>query len=170
MGVWTTGRRAESMPCITRICESDTVKFCPDWHEEDVPGSPYAIADYEVPASFGWRSRAEGDFARRLNEHGLKLILDFVPNHMGLDHPWVESWPELLVHSAQASGDISRQETLRGTLWIAHGRDPFFPPWTDTVQLDYRNPATRTAMIQVLKSDRRSLRWRAVRHGDAVTQ
>jgi hypothetical protein len=38
------------------------------------------------------------------------------------------------------------QETNAGRRWLAHGRDPNFAPWIDTVQLDYRQPATRAAM------------------------
>ncbi|HEX8087687.1 MAG TPA: alpha-amylase family glycosyl hydrolase, partial [Blastocatellia bacterium] len=34
---------------------------------------------------------------------------------------------------------------------IAFGRDPYFPPWTDTAQLDYSNPQLRLRMIETLK-------------------
>jgi hypothetical protein len=33
---------------------------------------------------------------------------------------------------------------------LAHGRDPYFPGWPDTLQLDYGNPATQEAMIAEL--------------------
>jgi hypothetical protein len=32
-------------------------------------------------------------------------------------------------------------------LLLAHGRDPYFPGWPDTLQLNYANPATQEAMI-----------------------
>jgi len=32
-------------------------------------------------------------------------------------------------------------------LLLAHGRDPYFPGWPDTLQLDYANAATQEAMI-----------------------
>ena len=35
----------------------------------------------------------------------------------------------------------------RGDLLLAHGRDPYFPGWPDTLQLNYANPATQEAMI-----------------------
>ena len=35
---------------------------------------------------------------------------------------------------------------------IACGRDPYFPPWTDVAQLNYFNPETRAAMIDVLRT------------------
>ena len=35
--------------------------------------------------------------------------------------------------------------------FIAHGRDPYFAPWTDTAQLNYFNPQTRDFMVGELK-------------------
>ena len=75
-------------------------------------------------------------------------MLDFVPNHMAPDHPWARARPELFV---QGSEEQLRQqpanylvvETARGPMVLAHGRDPFFPGWPDTLQLDYGNPAAR---------------------------
>nr|WP_050785681.1 alpha-amylase family glycosyl hydrolase [Pedosphaera parvula] len=151
MGIWTTGPKSRSHALHNPSLRQRYTELLPGWQEEDVPGSPYAIADYEVPADLGGEAGLK-KFRLRLNGHGLKLVLDFVPNHVGLDHPWVESWPELLVHSSARRDGTFQERTLRGTLWIAHGKDPYFGPWTDTVQLDYRNPATRTAMIQVLRS------------------
>ena len=42
--------------------------------------------------------------------------------------------------------------TIDGPRWLAHGKDPHFPPWNDTVQLDYRRPETRAAMRELLRS------------------
>jgi glycosidase len=38
-----------------------------------------------------------------------------------------------------------------GDVILAHGRDPFFPGWSDTLQLDYSNPATQAAMLAALQ-------------------
>jgi hypothetical protein len=35
----------------------------------------------------------------------------------------------------------------KGKRLLAHGRDPYFPGWPDTLQLDYSNPATQEAMV-----------------------
>ncbi len=40
----------------------------------------------------------------------------------------------------------------KGPLFLACGRDPFFPPWADTAQLNYFHPGTRRAAIEQLKS------------------
>ncbi len=143
MGVWRTGPRgrqhslqlselrAGPLPCL----------------EEDIAGSPYAIAAYEISPSLGGLSALE-KFRTRLHEAGLKLLLDFVPNHLGLDHPWIDQRPELFVRSAQRRPGTFQSSS--GDHWFAHGKDPYLGSWIDTVQLDYRSPATRDAMKQQL--------------------
>ncbi len=79
-------------------------------------------------------------------------MLDFVPNHMAPDHPWVEHHPDYFVHGSEndlssAPQNYGRATTSRGSLVLAYGRDPYFPGWPDTLQLDYGNPATQSAMI-----------------------
>lgn len=151
MGVWTTGPRAREIaihePNLRR-CYDESL---PRWREQDVGGSPYSIADYSVPAAMGGGIGLRA-FRARLHHHGMKLILDFVPNHPGIDHVWLAERPDLFVQSpAQVEGTFA-QETAAGTRWIANGKDPYFPPWTDAAQLDYRKPATRDAMRQLLLS------------------
>jgi hypothetical protein len=82
-------------------------------------------------------------------------MLDFVPNHTGPDHPWVEGHPEYYVPGT--GGDLewtpqnyTRVKRTRGDLILAYGRDPYFSGWPDTLQLDYSNPATQEAMIAEL--------------------
>ena len=79
-------------------------------------------------------------------------MLDFVANHVGLDHRWVTEKPELFVQSPAEAPGFFPQDTKSGQRWLAHGKDPYFPPYTDTAQLDYRNPATHAAMLEQLKS------------------
>jgi hypothetical protein len=151
MGIWTTGPRSRAQSLSNASLRKDYSEVLPDWREEDVPGSPYAIADYQVPAALGGDAGLQ-DFRRRLREHGLKLLLDFVPNHLGVDHPWVGSRPELFVQTPSSRADFFRQETASGERWLAHGKDPYFPGWTDTAQLDYRKPAVHAAMGELLRS------------------
>jgi glycosidase len=82
-------------------------------------------------------------------------MFDFVPNHTGLDHPWVENHPEYYIPGTEL--DLARDpknytwaRRKRGDLLLAHGRDPYFPGWPDTLQLNYGNPATQEAMIREL--------------------
>jgi hypothetical protein len=151
MGVWTTGEKARAIAGQHPDLRREYDKVLPGWTETDVAGSPYSIADYVVPKSQGG-DEALQKFRTRLNQAGLKLILDFVPNHVGLDHPWVSVRPELFVQSPQATEGTVAVKTSAGPRWIANGKDPYFAPWTDVVQLDYRRAATRTAMRELLQA------------------
>jgi hypothetical protein len=115
-------------------------------HPDAIP-SPYAITAYRVPDAFGGDC-ALAEFRARLHQDGLKLLLDFVPNHTSCVHPWLHSHPQRFVHSTRPSAETFRV----GASWIAHGKDPYFPAWIDTAQLDYRNPNTRAAIMNELQS------------------
>ncbi|MBU6402752.1 MAG: alpha-amylase [Verrucomicrobia bacterium] len=151
MGVWTTGPLSRAVSLVGREARQRYAQALPDWREADVCGSPYAIADYRVPADLGGDAGLQ-TFRRQLNDRGLKLLLDFVPNHLGLDHAWVAARPDVFVQSPTETQDVFRQESPRGARWLAHGRDPNFPCWRDTVQLDYRLPETRRAALELLQS------------------
>jgi hypothetical protein len=92
---------------------------------------------------------------QRLQQRGLKLMLDFVPNHMAPDHPWVNEHPDYFVHGsdddlARAPQNYRRYETSQGSIVLAYGRDPYFDGWPDTLQLNYGNPELQQAMINEL--------------------
>jgi glycosidase len=128
----------------------------PEWSEgEDLVGSPYSVNSYEPdPLAGQW---GDIDSARdELRRRGIGLILDFVPNHTAPDHPWVFEHPEYYIQVRESDYKQDRSAYLpihrdEKTLYIAHGRDPYFPPWTDTVQLNYFNPEMRSAMIRELR-------------------
>jgi hypothetical protein len=152
MGVWTTGPRARA----EAFKHDDLIHaynfLLPGWKPEDIAGSCYSIAAYEVPSALGGDAGL-AKFRERLHAHGMKLVLDFVPNHLGLDHPWCAEKPELFVHGKVGiPGWTFRVETGGGPVFLAHGKDPHFAPWIDTVQLDYRRAATRAAMLDLLQS------------------
>lgn len=168
MGVWTTGPKSEAVakaqPFLQNLCnqsfgltltQSAPTAGLPAIAQSATAGakitaSPYSICDYTVSPAYGGE---EGllQFRERLRENGLKLVLDFVPNHVGLDHPWLTEHPEYCVYSTEKRPESFYQETVKGPLWIANGKDPYFTGWTDTAQLEYRNPATHDAMIEVLR-------------------
>jgi len=151
MGVWTTGPRSRAHALDDAGMRQTFAKLLPDWRPDDTPGSPYAIADYRVPASLGGESGLAA-FRKRLNARGLKLLLDFVPNHFGLDHPWITEKPELFMLSPAEVAGTFPQQTVSGLRWLAHGKDPNFAPWADTVQINYRRPETRAAKITLLQT------------------
>jgi len=151
MGVWQRSPGAcdvaRKHPEIRKACQ----EALPGMEDADMIGSPYAVQAYSVAREFGG-NRALAAFRRSLKDHGMKLILDYVPNHLALDHSWISQYPERFVHGTEE--DLQRQPDAwfrapNGHI-LAHGRDPFFPAWTDTAQLDYRSQAVRNAMAQVL--------------------
>jgi hypothetical protein len=150
MGLWETGplvRQASlDNPALRQSCHD----ALPDFGPEDLAGSPYAVARYGVPRELGGASGLK-KFRRQLARRGLGLVLDFVPNHVGLDHDWVRAQPQRFVASPVALPGTFRPAGAAAGPWLAHGRDPHFPPWVDTVQLDYRRADTRAAMIDELQ-------------------
>jgi Alpha amylase, catalytic domain len=156
MGVWQRSAAGRLMARTGASLIADYDRILPGWSMGNVPGSPYCISAYEPDARMGgWRGldRARADLASR----GIQLILDFVPNHTGFDHPWIHSNPEFYVQGTldnyraepQLFHPLQDGDEVR---FVACGRDPFFPPWSDVAQLNYFNPATRAAMIDVLKA------------------
>jgi len=150
MGAWTTGPRSRA--CSRRLpgLRQEGKAAWPDFSLHDIGGSPFALAGYEVPRALGGEAGLK-KLRERLAQRGIALLLDFVPNHTGLDHPWLQSSPSLYVQSPGRRAECFLEDTAEGPRWIAHGKDPFFPAWVDTAQLDYRNPATRQAMIAELE-------------------
>jgi hypothetical protein len=145
MGVW------ERSPAGLAIARSDPGldaamrAALPGLRDEDVIGSPYCVRDYVVDPRFGDLATARTELAAR----GLKLILDYVPNHVAPDHPWV---PEHCIRGSEA--DLAGDPTswLRvGDAIVARGRDPYFPAWQDVVQLDAFSPALRAAVRALLR-------------------
>src|ERR1051326_1334523 len=150
MGVWTSGPRARAQALGDARQQQAYAEALPDWSVADVAGSPYAIASYEVPEALGGNAGLE-TFRQQLQSHGLKLLLDFVPNHLGLDHPWLFERPELFVQTSSQVPESFRQETRSGLRNIAHGKDPYFSAWPASAQQDYRRAETRSAMLGLLR-------------------
>jgi len=95
-------------------------------------GSYYAVSDYKsFNPEFGtigeWK-----DFVKKAHEMGFKIIIDWVPNHTGADHPWLKDHPGFFVKDSLGRAAI-----------------PF--DWTDTRQLDYTNNEMKDSMIASMK-------------------
>jgi hypothetical protein len=151
MSVWQTGPAAQQVSRTNTEWRPEFLETLPDLCDEDIPGSGFAITGYTVHTELGGAA-ALALLRKRLEKRGLKLMLDFVPNHVGLGHPWVESHPEHFVQGTEI--DLARApqnyvwvKRKAGDLLLAYGRDPFFAGWPDTLQLNYANPATQEAMI-----------------------
>ncbi|MGW2047281.1 alpha-amylase [Streptomyces sp. NPDC001858] len=152
MGVW------ERSPAGLRIALRDEGLLAsfraalPDLTDADIVGSPYCVRDYVVDAALGG---PDGLAAARLQlaVRGLRLILDHVPNHVAPDHPWLTAHPDRLIQGAaddlaRAPGDFVEAADRV----YARGRDPFFPPWPDVVQLNAFSAGLRAATVDTLVS------------------
>ena len=154
LSVWQTGAAGQRVSRSNPDWRLEFEETLPDLHEEDIAGSGFAITAYTVLPSLGGDA-ALARLRERLRERGLRLMLDFVPNHTALDHPWVEAHPEFYVAASEADlarspADYTWVRRPEGDRLLAHGRDPYFPGWPDTLQLDYAEPATQEAMLAEL--------------------
>jgi Alpha amylase, catalytic domain len=154
LSVWQTGAAGQRVSRANPEWRREFEETLPDLREEDIGGSGFAIAGYAVHQSL-CGDAGLGRFRARLRDRGLRLLLDFVPNHTALDHPWVEDHPEYYVSGterdlARAPENYTWARRKRGDVLLAYGRDPYFAGWPDTLQLNYGNPATQEAMIAEL--------------------
>ena len=154
LSVWTTGEKARKVSLENPEWRHEFEQTLPDLKEEDIGGSGFAIADYQVHPNLGGE-QALKRLREKLKKRGLKLMLDFVPNHMGPDHRWVQEYPEYFVSGTESDLvqnplNYIRVDRKQGPIILAYGRDPYFAGWPDTLQLDYSNSATAEAMKQEL--------------------
>ena len=150
MGVWERSPAGIGIAMENQGLLADFRRALPDFTGADNVGSPYCIRNYVVNPHLGG---PEGlAIARReLAQRGLRLILDFVPNHMAPDNPWVTEHPDYFI---QGDYDDSVREPAAyitaGAHVFACGRDPFFPAWPDVLQLNAFNEGLRTAIIDTV--------------------
>ncbi len=154
LGVWQTGEAGRQVSRTHPSWQAGFREALPDLRREDICGSPFAIAAWQADTRFGGDAALER-LRRRVHAAGLRLMLDFVPNHLAPDHPWVHDRPGLFVRGTPTARDAEPEDwfetgTGSGPMILAHGRDPYFPGWPDTAQLDYSNPETQAAMRAVL--------------------
>jgi hypothetical protein len=155
LGVWQTGEAGRTISRGNPALRQDYARWLPDFRDEDIVGSPFAVQRYETHADFGG-DEALARLRERARRRGLRIMLDFVVNHVAQDHEWVATHPDWFVQGDEAEilaepMNWGRFETRAGPRILAFGRDPYFPAWADTVQLDYRRSALRDAMIGELE-------------------
>ncbi len=152
MGVW------ERSVIGRKIAQTESSLFpeydhaLPGWTPDQVVGSPYSIRNYSPDPRIGtWDDLAA--VREKLHARKIGLILDFVPNHTGLDHPWVADHPEYYIQGTEqqfrdSPSDFYRIERSGAEpLIVALARDPYFPPWQDLAQLNVFDPGARAALL-----------------------
>jgi hypothetical protein len=158
MGIWKRSRAGMEIfradPEYSAFASHLDTIF-PGWTDTDIAGSPYSIASYDPDPIFGKWDDIE-KIREHLHKRDMKLILDFVPNHTAPDHPWVYEHPEYYIRGKKSDYDNNPSlfSVIRNndrSMYVARGRDPYFHPWTDTVQLNHFNPHMRLALINEIK-------------------
>jgi hypothetical protein len=152
MGVWTRSPAGVAVANANPELQIEFRHALPDYTLQDNVGSAYCIRAYEVDEHLGG---AEGLAKARqeLAERGMRLILDFVPNHVSPDHPWTREHPNYFIQGSQEDLQRLPNEFLavNGSI-IANGRDPYFAPWRDVVQINAFDPQLRAAVIETVSS------------------
>jgi len=150
MGVWERSPAGIKVSMGNQGLVEGFHQALPDFVAADNVGSPYCVRNYVVDAHLGGADGlaiARKELARR----GLRLILDFVPNHVAPDHPWATDHPEYFIPGTPEDAVRESAAFLTvGPQVFACGRDPFFPAWPDVLQLNAFNPGLRQATISTL--------------------
>jgi len=152
MGVWERSPAGIEISMRNPGLLEDFKRALPDFAAQDNVGSPYCVRRYVVDEHLGG-PKGLAVARRLLSERGLRLILDFVPNHVAPDHPWVMTHPEYFI---QGNADEARNDPASfveaGGKVFACGRDPYFPAWPDVLQLNAFQPELRQAVVDTVSS------------------
>ena len=171
LSVWRTGEAAQRISRSNPEWRHEFEETLPDLREEDIGGSGFAITGYTVHPELGG-DEALARLRRRLRDRGLRLMLDFVPNHTAPDHPWVEEHPDYYVAGteadlAQAPQNYTRVEQRRRRSRSGLRPRPVFLGVAGHAAARLRNSGHSGGDVWRAPQDRRAMRWRALRHGDA---
>jgi hypothetical protein len=152
MGVWERSPAGIAIANKNKNLLDDFRRALSDFRPNDNVGSPYCVRRYVVDQDLGG-PQGLAIARRELSKRGMNLILDFVPNHVAPDHPWVVEHPEYFIrgNASDIKNDPSAYMEVRGSVF-ACGRDPYFPAWPDVLQLNAFEPGLRQAVIETISS------------------
>jgi Alpha amylase, catalytic domain len=153
MGVWQGCESTIEKYCFEENLMKEYSRALKGWKREDVIGSPFAIDDYNVnPAVGTYESLIE--LKTLLNSKGMKLLLDFVPNHLSANSSVIKSNPYVFLGVGKEFFNRDPHTFFQPfeseKAYFAHGRDPFFPAWQDTIQINFFSIDARTFLCNVL--------------------
>jgi alpha-amylase len=95
-------------------------------------GSYYAVSDYtSLNPEFGTMADFK-QVVQSIHNKGMKVIIDWVPNHTGADNRWLTEQPDFFVKDST-------------------GKAAMAVDWADTRQLNYKNPVMQDSMIAAMK-------------------
>lgn len=153
MGIWKTSRATIEKYCFEDYLMQNYSKALKDWKREDIIGSPYSIDVYEVDPVIG-NFEMLLNLKKKLNKKGIRLILDFVPNHFSACSRLIKDNPAIFLsvdkNTYEKDSNTFYKPFENEEKYFAHGRDPFFPAWQDTIQVNYFSKETREYFKKVL--------------------
>lgn len=152
MGVWERSPQGRDIAIEHPDLQEEYRTALEYFNTNDVVGSPYSIHYYHVDTQLGGKDGL-ATFRRQLAKRGLLLLLDYVPNHVSVDHLWTLEKSDVFIKGT-TDDFISHPEQFFsvGDIVYAHGRDPYFPPWTDTAQINAFSSEARQKAINTLLS------------------
>ncbi|MBU2668302.1 alpha-amylase [Actinoplanes bogorensis] len=152
MGVWERSLAGLAIAGANEGLVKEFHAALPGLKDGDIVGSPYCVRRYEVDERIGG-AEGLGEARAALTQRSLKLILDYVPNHVAPDHPAITEHPEWFITGTpeELANNPGDWFEAAGHI-IAHGRDPYFPPWPDVAQLNAFAPGLRQATTETLKA------------------
>ena len=150
MGVWERSPRGIEISNNHGGNLADFQNALPDFTFADNVGSPYCVRRYLVDEHLGG-DEGLAVARRQLAQRGIKLILDFVPNHLAHDNPWSSEFPEFFIQgNIQDLNNDPVTFVHVGETIFACGKDPYYPAWQDVLQINAFHPGLRAATIETL--------------------
>ncbi len=151
MGVWKPSQYSKAIATAHQGLRASFLQHIPTVTPDDIASSPYSISSYTVNEVLGGETELL-TFREKLQSLGIKLMLDCVPNHLALDNAFLPEHPEYFIpisHEEQCQDPSASYEYMKGK-YLAYGKDPYFDPWTDTLQLNYARKETHRMMTDNL--------------------
>jgi len=150
MGVWERSPAGIAIANRNSGLLADFRRALPDFRTYDNVGSPYCVRQYVADKHLGGTAglvAARQELAKR----GVRLLLDFVPNHVAPDHPWVDEHLEYFIHGSSRDAQNSPGSYIEvHDRFLACGRDPYFPAWPDVLQLNAFEAGLRQGVVETL--------------------
>ncbi|GAB3713860.1 alpha-amylase family glycosyl hydrolase [Flavobacterium koreense] len=95
-------------------------------------GSYYAVSDFtSINPEFGTLEDFK-NVVKAIHDRGMKVIIDWVPNHTGADHRWLKQHPDFYVKDSTGKAAVAFD-------------------WADVRQLDFKNPVLQDSMVAAMK-------------------
>jgi glycosidase len=149
MGVWERSPASKKIALEHPDLQKEFHEALHEFGEDDVVGSPYSIYYYHVDNNIGGVDGLK-KVRKQLDDCGIQLLLDYVPNHVSIDSLWtlesnlfIEGTLEDLMNRPYDFFSLSEKI-------FAHGRDPNFSGWTDTIQINAFSEEARRKTIRTL--------------------